>query len=322
MDFGKVMEINPNLTPEHQAKRRLVYGSTAAPAIMGLNPYRGKRAVYDFMTTGKEVEANNRMIIGSLQESSTLAIHGALWKRKIWTPGMRMLEGSDIIATSVDALSGELDADEPDRCVEAKNVHFGSRDEWGENGTSIAPLHYVAQCQWHCGVWGMDQCDLVAMIGGEISVHPVKASPQLFGKMVEYVERFHRDYVLAGVRPELDGTRASSDEQRTHEWKVDDFITGDAHAEELMMGLLSVSEEIKALEYKEEAYRNLLKDQIKDHSGMRCAMGTITWKPRRGSSSVDWRNLAESFNPTAEQYTQYTKTTQPSRPFVARKAKS
>lgn len=106
------------------------------------------------------------------------------------------------------------------RDLQAKNVEEHHTREWGEPGTSDAPLLYVAQVTIELGVLRArqeeigapidDDGDLVVSFGGRPPLgYPIPFNEELFGNLSEAAAKFVRDYLVPNKPPPIKGDPAA-----------------------------------------------------------------------------------------------------------------
>lgn len=85
--------------------------------------------------------------------------------------------------------------------VEAKEIHFNS-EEFGEEGSDVIPLRYMAQIQHYLNVTGLKVAHLVARINGILRVFEINRDDELIAILEEEVTRFWFDNVQKRIPPE------------------------------------------------------------------------------------------------------------------------
>lgn len=190
------------ITPEQRELRRKYIGSSDAPAILGLDPYRSAADVW-LDKTGKAADfaGNEATDRGNLLEPVLVK-----WAER--AIGMDLIPNvfqrhADLpLACNLDAASPAL-AD-PDFVVEAKtSVNV---DEWGEPGTDQVPERVIVQTHHAMFVTGYRLAYvpvLLPLYGRfEFRMYRVERDDALADAIAERCAEFHRRYVLTGERPD------------------------------------------------------------------------------------------------------------------------
>jgi len=320
--YGTVFTPSQGLTDDDLASRRTYVGGSDIAAVMGLSKWAGPRHVA-LQKRGlvPPMVPNDRMALGIAMEPAIVSAYAATKGRKVWRPGLRRLEGTTVIATRVDGLSGDLEAEVPDRCVEVKNVHYSQADYWGAEGSNIIPIDYLCQALWHCGIWGLPVCDVVACVGGEPRYFTVDADPETFGRMVDRAQEFWERYVDGDEEPPVDATASTTDDLKRIAWRDDAMLAATAEHDQLAMDLLALRDSLKTMETAKDLLENQLREAIGENSGIRGSTYAATWRPAKGRMVVDWQSIAEAYSPSADQVTKHTRATAGSRRLVLRRSK-
>lgn len=89
-------------------------------------------------------------------------------------------------------------------CGEAKvkSVYFGP--EWLDH--DVPPSWVHVQCQWHMIALRVPVCYVGALLGCNPHFWIVESDEYLAGTLIAAGEAFHRDHVIAGVAPAVDGS--------------------------------------------------------------------------------------------------------------------
>jgi putative phage-type endonuclease len=87
---------------------------------------------------------------------------------------------------------------------EIKTVHPFKAKEWGEQGTDLLPIHYVAQAQHGMGVKHRRRCRVFALIGDELKPYLVERDEETIEAMRARCAEFWNTYVLPKVQPPID----------------------------------------------------------------------------------------------------------------------
>ena len=169
-----------------------------------------------------------------------------------------------------------VDEDGAPAILEIKNVSEYKRSEWSQG----VPAYYQTQVQHYLFVTGVQKAYVIALFGGNSSgVYTVQADPEVQQMLVQ-VESDFWSKVQNLIRPEIDGTDAST--------KLLDSIYRGGVSEEIIMPTEAVeyvdayieasADEDSAKARKNEA-ANHIKEIMGDYDRATCNGHTISWKP-------------------------------------------
>lgn len=183
------------LTPEQSIARRKYIGSSDAPALMGVDPYRSASDVYLEKTGIAEGFAGNEH-----------TERGNLLEPVVLTWAARQLSGfiERDVMFSGGHLCVNLDAHCPNEfSVEAKTAT--NADEWGEQGTDQVPERVIIQCHHGFAITGyrLAYVPVLLPVFGrfEFRMYRVERDDALASAVAEHGERFWREHVQARVPP-------------------------------------------------------------------------------------------------------------------------
>lgn len=194
------------LTPEQIAKRRFSIGSSDAPSVCGVNPWRSAYDVWLEKTGRVEPFAGNDATrAGDLLEPAVIQHAVNVLKPIVLDRGTELTAQMPFITATLDA-SAVLPSG--DRCIiEGKTGGICSMlngDGWGEPETDEIPEHYMVQVQHQLFVAGEDY--QFAVVSALIPprgfvLYYVPRLPDLIGAIVEREIEFWR-CVQADTPPE------------------------------------------------------------------------------------------------------------------------
>lgn len=189
--------------------------------------------------------------------------------------------------------------------LEIKTVFF-SGAEYGEAGTGQIPEKHLVQVAWQMAVADMPSATLVALVNGSYREYPVKRDPELEGLLLQAVEKFWVDHVLARVPPPIDGSDAyEAYLRRRHPADVAPPLLRTPEAEEVVARLKEAREaKVQAEKLEAEAKQQLLAI-IGDAAGIQ---GLCTYKANRPSDRTDWEAVARELNAPLEVVARHTTT--------------
>jgi hypothetical protein len=318
MDIGQPLVFEAGITPAQREARKGRFGSSQAAALLGVDKYTGHRALYERFVNPTEIVPNERMIHGKFQEPSTIAIYAALHHRKVWAPGSCFLDGHPLFIDHVDGLSGGLDDDRPDRCIEAKDVMGIFRDQYGKEWTNQVPVDKIPQCIFHCGFWNLPVCDLPVMLGGVLRVYQIEFDQDIFDAIIEAGESLYNNHILPRIPPPMDGKKSTTEMMAYVAHKTENMRPATASESAVIGSLQHARERIKYYKEQEAELKNKLCDAIGEDAGLDGCGVKVTWKKGKDVTKIDWRGLAESYEPDLKRIDTFTETVAGSRRFTIR----
>lgn len=194
------------ITQEQRDERRQGIGSSDAAAIMGFNPYRQARHVWEEKVHGSTFEGNFATKFGDHVESF-IADHVAE------TIGLPLVEAPTyvrgILRANVDRQVLKPDYGQP--IVECKATNDSG---WGEPGTDTVPdsVYCQVQHQMHCA---QAPHALVARLTGnrgwKVDIYRVEYERDAAELIERVCTEFWANYVIPQTPPPLDESHASTD---------------------------------------------------------------------------------------------------------------
>lgn len=187
--------------------RRDGVGASEVAAIVGVSPFSTPYQVWLSKTAGVEFDETEPMLWGNLLETVIL---DEFERRTGMHVAGRQLRAVHPVhghhRATLDAYAGDhrdvalLDALS---AVEVKNT---SDYSWTE-----VPLHYYLQGQWQLHVTGLDLVVFAVLHAGtRLELYEIERDADDIGVLVDAVDRFWFDHVLAGVEPEVVGRDLSA----------------------------------------------------------------------------------------------------------------
>lgn len=285
------------LTDADKALRATRVGASEIGALLGIDTRKKPIDLFIDKKTPEGDAPKDHQRWGLDQEQSIIAYHARAKGLDLITPvdeaGKPTEDGKwrsmphptlPLICTP-DALAISKDGSV---AVQAKNDQGWDDLEWGKPGTGDAPLVYVAQCTVEIGILlarGREvvRDDLAVSIRGAPPVsYPVTFDPELFGQLAELAQRFRRDHLDTGKRP--DGEPA----------KVAEYIRR-RYAKPTPGLVLQETPELRALVEKVKWFRaqqkSLKSDALTAENELRAAIGDAegiaglcTFKLQKGST--------------------------------------
>lgn len=183
--------------------RKSGIGGSDAGAICGVNPYSSAMKVFRDKTSEVVEELDNEAVrIGHDLEDYVA-------KRFMEATGFKVRK-SNYMYRSVEHPFMIADVDRlvvgEDAGLECKTASAYSADKW-EDGN--IPLHYVMQCYHYMAVTGKRTWYIAAVIlGRQFIYRKLEWDDELIYRLVEMENDFWSDYVIPGVIPPPDGSKA------------------------------------------------------------------------------------------------------------------
>jgi putative phage-type endonuclease len=190
-----------NAVAEVQHDRQKFIGGSDVAAILGISPWKSSVDLWlDKITPpvdkGQNAHAKRR---GNRLEP---------YIRDMITEefGIEIVRFNErYIDSTLPFLAAEIDAETSDgENIEIKTVHPFKAKEWGEQGTDMLPIHYVAQAQHGLGITGRKVCRVFALIGDELKPYVVERDEETIEAMRARCADFWNSFVLPKVQPPLD----------------------------------------------------------------------------------------------------------------------
>lgn len=182
---------------QRQARRKHL-GSSDAPAVVGISPYRTPVDVYWEKVEGKDEPATDVMEAGRRLENVILDWATSQLGLSVRRNQYRVSKGADrgVLAANFDALGKGF-------CIEAK---YTTRPEyWGEEGTDQVPDYVALQVQHQMYVGELDKAYVAVMIAGvfpQWKLYEVPRSEKIIKWLVEQELQFWHEHILKRIPPE------------------------------------------------------------------------------------------------------------------------
>lgn len=313
------------LTAEQQEIRRKRIGASEVAAILGLDPWKAPVDIWLEKTGRAERDAMSEAAEWGLRkEPIVLDKYRELHGVELVQPGTLIHPEVDLLAATPDSIvvpSLQLHLDAGSECwerdVQVKCPRERQRAFWGEPGSDDIPEHYWLQVQAEMAVTGLDTADVVALFGGDTYVeYCVARDEATISDMLEAVQRWWRDHVVADVSPEVTGRNAERILLRRHPKSNGEIIDAPAT-------LLPWIEKVRQAKRYEAQAKALLEEArprvieaIGDNKGLCGEWGRITYSTVNRKPKVDWEGVARALSPPADLIAQHTSEPEPSRRFL------
>lgn len=183
--------------------RKSGIGGSDAGAICGVNPYSSAMKVFEDKTSEAVEEQDSEAIrIGHDLEDYVA-------KRFMEATGLKVRK-SNFMYRSVEHPFMIADVDRlvvgEDAGLECKTASAYNADKWADGDI---PLHYAMQCYHYMAVTGKRTWYIAAVIlGRKFTYRRIEWDDRLIDRLIEIEGSFWNDYVMPGIIPPPDGSKA------------------------------------------------------------------------------------------------------------------
>lgn len=299
--MGRLITKTNNLSREEWLSyRRNGIGGSDAAVVCGLSPYRSKIELWADKT-GRlpDIEDNEAMRVGrDLEDYVAQRFCEATGKKVRRHNAMYSHDEYDFIRANVDRdIVGE------NAGLECKTTSAFARSDFA--GGEI-PAYYYCQCCHYMNVMGYDKMYLAVLVMGKgFYWFTIERNMDDCKALLDAEISFWQEHILPDVRPAPDGSdSAARTISALHEdWK-DNAITlfeqNDTAAE-----LMSVQEQIKALELKEKKLKQQLQLALDGNTDGFTVNHKISWRPQK-KTTLDTKLLRAELPAVWERYSRTT----------------
>jgi len=177
--------------------------------------------------------------------------------------------------------------------MDSKTVAWDQRHTWGEDMDTV-PAHIICQCQWSCSATDLPWWDVAACFGlDDIRIYRVDRDPKIEAVLIEEVDRFWRENVLARVPPPIGGNEDAQEYLRQAFPKNREPLRSATEEEDaLVRQYITAKAELDVAECKKDELANQLKLAIGDAEGIQARAGRATWRKDKDSTGPDWKAVA------------------------------
>jgi hypothetical protein len=178
--------------------------------------------------------------------------------------------------------------------VDAKTAGIGAWDEWGESGSDIVPERAALQCQYTCSALDLPWWDLACAFSlDELRIYRIHRDPAIEAMLLEAVEDFWVNHVLARVPPRPGASDATKDALRRLYPKNVQPLRAATETESPLIESFKAAyqDEKRAARVLAEA-RNQLIYAIGEAEGLLAGPEKLTYKRSKDSVGVAWEQVA------------------------------
>src|SRR5690625_4465351 len=279
-------------------ERKKGLGGSDASAILGFSPWKSAFELYIEKTSDTVQEIDNEAIHwGNVLEDVVAEEFSRRTGKKVRRRNQMFVhpEHEFMIANIDRDVVGER------ALLECKTTNAFAADQW--EGDQIPPA-YMCQLQHYMAVLDYEKAYIAVLIGGQKYVwKEIARDDEFIELMIQHEKDFWENHVLAGVPPEIDGSKSAS-ELLNQMYPEDngETISLDKDAETLIEAIESIKAEVKEKRDLKKEYEIKLKLMIGEaRMGVtpRCEVRNITVITNR----LDSRKLRKYLPDIAEKYT-------------------
>ena len=277
--------------------RKSGIGGSDAGAICGVNPYSSAMKVFqDKASEGVEEQASEAIRIGHDLEDYVA-------QRFVEATGLKVRK-SNFMYRSVEHPFMIADVDRlivgEDAGLECKTASAYNADKWADGNI---PLHYIMQCYHYMAVTGKRTWYIAAVIlGREFTYRKLEWDDELINRLIEIEEDFWKNYVVPGIIPPPDGSKACDEviEQYFHTARKEStiklvgFDEKLRRREEILGFIAELQEEQKQIEQEVKLF-------MQDNEFASSERFRVSWK-NIDSTKLDTKRIREEKPELYEDY--------------------
>jgi putative phage-type endonuclease len=282
------------LTVEQKAQRAKGISASEVAVVCGLSPYGGPWTLWAVKQGLLAVEETEEMALGHLIEPVIASVYQRRNPEFVLTESLTLAHPTEPWALAT-----------PDRIVtcpdgsrhllECKSGGPQAAKRWGAEEDAVPP-EYLVQAMWQLYVTGLDRCDVVGYVGGEMRFHCIRRNDAIIAALVSKCRAWWERHVRDGEEPGMDAILSTGEALAM----VYPEVTGplrEANADEetLLIEYLAAVERRGVAEDEVTLIANRLKAVIADDEGIAGGKARATWKAPKGQT-VQWKAVAEAMN--------------------------
>jgi len=204
---------------------------------------------------------------------------------------------------------GLITNSDPARGLEVKTAGRWAISDWGPDGSDEIPLPYLIQVQWGLHVTSRKYWDVAALItGNDYRVYHIEADQDMIQMLVEEVDKFWKDYILADVPPPpLDTDEQIRFFKKLYPVSDEKLIVATQDHLDLAYEYAGIISQEKDLKKRKEQIKAELIAEIADHDGLLAPDGKkITYKFGKPKQETDWRKCILDLGGTQDNINKHT----------------
>lgn len=195
-----------------------------------------------------------------------------------------------ILGASLDARWRDLDR----RPVEAKNIGYQNKEEWGEAGTDKVPQRFLVQVHAQMAVTNTNVAELAALVGGrKLLVYRIGRDDEITAAIYEAARRFWYDHVVADTPPPVDGSDDWTRFLASRKEQTEQIVPANATAEVYAARLTRIRRIMAKLEVEEAEARNHIVAAIGTNGGVKGSNWIATYHQAKPTLRTNWERLGQ-----------------------------
>ena len=177
---------------------------------------------------------------------------------------------------------------------DSKLVSWDQSDEWGEDGSDVIPERIALQAQYSCSAANLPYWDIAAAMSmSELRIYRIHRDAEIEAIILEAVERFWFDHVLARIPPRPGGSPATTDIlRRRYPKHVQPLRCATESEWPLIAALKAAKQEAARANRILAECKSQIQYAIGDAEGLLAGAEKITWRKEKDSVGPDWRAVA------------------------------
>jgi putative phage-type endonuclease len=287
-------------------ERKKGIGSSEVAAVLGVSPWSSPVDVWA-KKRGliPEMEDNERLRTGRLFEEPIAQLYAEREKVTLSGGGYDLRfhpKGLPIFATP-----DRFVVDQP-RGLEIKTIEPMAAQAWGEEGSDQIPPYYVTQVAVCMSVTGLPEWDVAAFFGmNDFRIYRLKRDMELEDAILSRCTEFWNRYIVGAEEPAIDGSDGCAQYLATkYPMNRLPLIGANEEAEQLLVDLFAIKDQVKSDEAIQTEYENRLKAIIGEAEGIQGICGKALWRKNKDSEKIEWEAVARAYNPPPELIAQHT----------------
>lgn len=287
-------------------------GGTLASAIIGCNPYKSRHSAWlDLTGRSEEIQDTPAMKRGRDSEDIIAQLYALRHQGEYKV--VHNLDQTEsplqVIDKNKEYLIGHPDrilldpiTDEVVGGLEIKSAGIYTISKWGPDGSSQIPPHYYVQTQFYAGLCNIEYWPLFcAFFSGDNLVkdtreYPIVLDRELYGSVVEEIDKFWKDYIVTDKEPEIDWADETFKNwiERSYPENREPLAEADEAEKKLIDQYLSAKERLEDCERELETLEYKIKNSIGDREGLSSDVAKITWRKSKDFYQLDKGALIDS----------------------------
>ncbi len=232
-------------------------GGSEIAAIMGESHWSSPHKVW--MSKIGIFESNNASQPEAAQWGNILeTVVATEWGRRnnrkwVHIPVILQHDTQPWLLANIDGFTLDDDGKTITGILEIKTTSAYNKDVW-ENGP--LPFNYICQANWYCGITGLNEFELVCLVGGQaLFSYAFPFDDELFSRETAAAEDFWNNYVQKGIEPQLTDVDAGiiKDSDKDPDFEKPALVLDDDESERLTEAYCQIREKIKGLTKVKEA---------------------------------------------------------------------